>query len=195
MNIIFIDPPSIMGICRENELFQAASPSMGILYIAPYLKQKTDANVVVLDMGANSVQFTDFSCLIKKNKPSIVAISCKTFNILSTCRIANIVKKISPESIVIVGGAHSTALPEYTLCECQNIDAVVILHEGEKTVLDLYKRMKNFSPLNNDEIFIDMLGIVYRDRMGQIIHNKERGSVDELASLAFPDLSLIGNMP
>ncbi len=46
-----------------------------------------------------------------------------------------------PEAIIIVGGEHPTAMPEYTLRDCPAIDYVV-RGEGELTLLDLVHRIR-----------------------------------------------------
>jgi len=187
---MFIDPPSEIGTASESGTTTMPTPNMGIIYMATYIRQKTDANVLVLDMVANKIQFVDIPNIIKKFQPSIVGISSKTFNILSAFKLSGIIKNISPETVIIVGGAHPTALPDYTLNECLYIDAIV-LGEGEDTLLDLIERMKNGNNFNNDDIFTDILGIVYRNRYGQIVSNKERSLITDLDSLPFPDISLV----
>lgn len=192
MNVIFIDPPSLIGTCRENEFLKVPGPHMGILYIADHLKRKTDAHVLVLDMGGNSARCTDMVWSIKRNKPSFIVISSKTSSILSTYGISACIKKIDPNITVIVGGAHSDALPEYTLNECREIDAIVLLREAENTLIEVYERIKHLASSINDEIFLDLPGIVYRDSHDRIISNKIPSLLE---SITFPDLSLVGSMP
>lgn len=192
MNVMFIDPPSLQGGASENVSIgdgtNLTSPNMGILYMATYLKSKTHAKVSILDMAANNIEFTRLPDIFKYFQPSLVCISSKTFNILSTYKISRIVKKINPKTAVLVGGAHPTALPEHTLIECHNIDAVA-LREGENTVLDLYERMKDGYELPN--VFVDLPGVVYRNGTGQIVHNEERRLIKDLDALPFPDFSLV----
>lgn len=190
MNITFVDPPSLMGTAFESESTKMSTPNMGILYIATYIKQKTDANVTVLDMIASNLSFLNVSDILKKTQPSIVCISTKTFNILAAYKLSNIIKKINERILIIVGGAHPTALPDHTLNECPDVDAVA-LREGEDTVLEIYERMKKSNKLSKDVIFDDVFGVVYRDDSGQIIHNKERKLIADLDTLPFPDMSLV----
>jgi radical SAM superfamily enzyme YgiQ (UPF0313 family) len=190
MNVMFIDPPSEMGTASESVLTTMPTPNMGIIYMATYIRQKTGANIFVLDMAANKIKFKDLPDLLNNFQPSIVGISSKTFNILSAFKLSNIIKNISPETVIIAGGAHPTALPDYTLNECPDIDAIV-LREGEETLLDLIESMKNGNNLINDNIFKDIFGIVYRNRYNQIVTNRERSLITDLDSLPFPDLALV----
>lgn len=142
MNVMLINPISLSGKSSEAEYkYKSTTPYMGLIYIATYLKSKTDAKVLLLDMTIDSLSFQEIASVAKDFQPSIVGISSKTFTILMTYKLAGIIKSVDPKTIILVGGAHPTALPEHTLNECRNIDAVII-REGEHTMLDLYNRMK-----------------------------------------------------
>lgn len=189
MNILFIDPPSFKGTLSHDEKTKLPSPNIGIIYIATYLKEKINANVLILDMVHDNIGFMDLPKIIKEFSPSVVGISAKTFNILSAYKLSNIIKKVSRKIVIILGGAHGTALPEYTLGECSDIDAIV-LREGEETVLDLCTRIGDSYDLT-DDIFVDVPGIVYRNKYGQVIKNNERELIADLDTLPFPDLSFV----
>ena len=190
MNVLFIDPPSLEGLVVEKAgEKRLPTPNMGIVYIASYLKLKTEACMLILDAAAERITSRSVTDIIKDFDPSLVCISSKTFNILSTYKYAKLVKNIVPQAIVLVGGAHSTALPEHTLHECPDIDAVV-MREGEDTVLEVYSRIKGGYSIAPDA-FENVAGIVWRNPSGRIIHNKERDLIADLDSLPFPDLSLV----
>lgn len=191
MNIMFIELPSLIGGATESGRQTILSePNMGLIYMATYLKSKTDANVLVLDMVANKINFSNISNAVKDFQPSIVCISAKTFNILAAYKLSSIIKNISSKTVIIIGGAHPTALPEHTLNECHDID-IVALREGENTVVELYERLKNGYNLSNADLFVEIDGIVYRDKFEQIVRNKDRSLITDLDSLPFPDFSLV----
>ncbi|NOT49164.1 MAG: B12-binding domain-containing radical SAM protein [Acidobacteria bacterium] len=54
----------------------------------------------------------------------------------------NQVREAFPDAVMIVGGEHPTAMPEYTLRDCAAIDYVV-RGEGELTLLDLVHRIRS----------------------------------------------------
>ena len=190
MRVLFIDPPSPTGGATEfGEKEKLASPNMGIIYIATYLKSRTDADVLVIDMLHNNLSFSSLSAVVKDFQPSLVGITSKTMNILSSYKVAGIIKAISPKTVIIIGGAHPTALPQHTLNECADIDAVVV-QEGENTCLELYNRMKEGYGTHR-ECFVNLTGVVWRDKFGEIQTNKERELISDLDSLPFPDLSIV----
>lgn len=190
MNVMLINPISLSGKSSEAEYkYKSTTPYMGLIYIATYLKSKTDAKVLLLDMTIDSLSFQEIASVAKDFQPSIVGISSKTFTILTTYKLAGIIKSVDPKTIILVGGAHPTALPEHTLNECRNIDAVII-REGEHTMLDLYNRMKGGYDLP-DDIFTDIEGIVWTNKSGEAVVNKTRSLIQNLDSLPFPDLSLV----
>jgi radical SAM superfamily enzyme YgiQ (UPF0313 family) len=190
MNVLFIDPPSIEGGVREKKNgAKAVSPNMGILYMSTYLRSKTNSIIQVIDMAAQEISFKDTGKIVKSFKPSLVGISSKTFNILSAYKLADIIKKVAKKTIVVVGGAHPTALPVYTLQECENIDAIIV-REGESTIIDLHMRMHEGYELQ-DEIFDNLAGVVWRNSLGEIIENQERKLIQDLDSLPFPDFSFV----
>ena len=89
MNVLLIDPPSLEGFAIEGAgERKLPTPNMGLIYIASYLKLKTDANVLVLDMPAYNIAFQGIGNIIKDFNPSLVGISSKTFNILSAYNLA-----------------------------------------------------------------------------------------------------------
>lgn len=149
-------------------------------------------NPISLSGKSSEAEYKYKSTTAKDFRPFIVGISSKTFTILMTYKLAGIIKSVDPKTIVVVGGAHPTALPEHTLNECRNIDAVII-REGEHTMLDLYNRMKGGYDLP-DDIFTDIEGIegiVWTNKSGEAVVNKTRSLIQNLDSLPFPDLSLV----
>ena len=68
--------------------------------------------------------------------PDAVGISALTWTIPTAYQLAEAVKEDSPDTPVILGGPHVSALPRRTLNECGAIDAA-ILGEGEQTFPDL----------------------------------------------------------
>ena len=189
MNIMLIDPPSLEGNVVEAKATKQPTPNLGLIYIATHIKNNTNADVQVIDMAAEQIGFSDLTSKIDQNKPELIGLSSKTFNVLSAYKIAKIVKSLNSDIIVILGGAHATALPENTLNECPEIDAVVI-REGEYAALDLVKRMeKGFH--NKDDLFNNLNGTVYKNKNGIIVENKKQQLIDDLDSLPYPDLSFV----
>ncbi len=72
-------------------------------------------------------------------RPDLVGLSILTPGMIEATRIAGFVKTIcGADTVVVAGGPHPTALPERTLREIPELDAVVV-GEGEATMLDLVR--------------------------------------------------------
>jgi anaerobic magnesium-protoporphyrin IX monomethyl ester cyclase len=190
MNVLFMDPPSLTGAVAESDANKLSSPNMGLLYLATCLRSQAAVNVRIMDLGSNPVRPDSLRESIRDLRPSMVGISAKTFNVLSAYGLAKIVKEINPGTLVLMGGAHPTALPEQTLRECLHLDAV-ILREGEQTTLELVRRITRDGRSNADDLFSELPGLVFRSPGGEIVNNGEREPMSDLDTLPFPDFSLV----
>ncbi len=97
------------------------------------------------------------------DKPYIFGFSVLTAAFKEAVVLSQELKRRYPDSIIVFGGVHPTAIPEEVLSYKQ-ID-VVIRGEAENTLMDFYRHVKgrkDFSHLEN---------ISYRDN-GKIVHNK-----------------------
>lgn len=111
-------------------------------------------------------------------KPYIFGFSVLTVAFKRAILLSGELKRKYPDSVIVFGGIHPTALPEEVLTY-KHIDAV-IRGEGENTLVEFYKCVKNKNS------FTGLDGLSYRNN-GAIVHNKlalEMVSLDTLP--AFP---------
>jgi len=128
LDILLINPP---WMTKDGNIWhgvKSTSPPLGLLYVAAYAESK-GRSVHVLDVNAEQLQFEHIESFIAARKPRFVGLTAVTAQIVNTHRIAGIVKRVSPNSEVIVGGVHATAMPEEVLSD-RNVD-FVIRGEGE----------------------------------------------------------------
>ncbi len=124
-------------------------PPMGILYLSSYLRSRM-ANVEIKITDGCKIGYKSTLQEIKIFKPDIVGISFYTTLAYGASKLAQEAKKILPSSIVVMGGAHATTLPEETL-KASGAD-IVVIGEGEKTfsrIVRLISQDKNLSELAN----------------------------------------------
>lgn len=111
-------------------------------------------------------------------KPYIFAFSVLTIALKSALAVSKELKRLYPDSIIVFGGIHPSAMPDEVL-SYQHINAV-IKGEAEKVLFDFYRCVKDgrdFSGLEN---------ISYR-KNGEIVHNAVTSAVDNLDNLpVFP---------
>lgn len=108
------------------------------------------------------------------NKPYIFGISCLTINIGRGLEIARLLKAKYPDSKVILGGIHPTALPEETL-NAGGVD-IVLRGEGEETLPLLYDAIKN------GQSYSDIEGISFKED-NKTIHNPSHPLIKNLNAI------------
>lgn len=83
-----------------------------------------------------------------------------------------------PTTLMIIGGEHVTALPEYTLRDCPFIDYLV-LGEGEETIVDVANRMDDADALHKTP------GLAYL-RDGQYVQTPPRARLRKVDEIPYP---------
>lgn len=112
---------------------------------------------------------------IEEISPDVVGITMHTGTYKSAKNIAAIVKYISSDIMVSVGGPHPTLDPEGVLHNDLNIDFAV-RGEGEYTFLELIQEKDKEN----------ILGLSYKKR-SHIINNPDRPFIEDLDVIPFPD--------
>lgn len=127
MKVTLVSPPSPFLIDQK------AFPPLGILYVAAYLREQ-GLEVEVLDL-ANKEDCLDEA--LANHDLEVCGISATTPQYPYALKVKDVVKRRNPKSIVFVGGAHASSLPQK--CLNDGFDAVVA-GEGEMAALDIAKR-------------------------------------------------------
>ena len=113
MKIIFVNP----GEYGEGKAYgPLLSPHMGVAYMASYLKHHNH-DVEVIEMPVYQMSYEDILKRVKEFSTDVLAITARSFNILSADKLATLAKKEIPNIKIVLGGAHATALPRRTLEE------------------------------------------------------------------------------
>ncbi len=117
--------------------------------------------------------------LLTDFQPDMVGLSAVTPLIPETAAIARLAKQLVGERVLTVaGGPHPSALPERTLEDCPDLDAVVV-GEGETAMVELAEK----GPSR------DIAGLVYRDGES-VIRTPRRPPTTDLDRLGPPALDL-----
>ena len=118
-------------------------------------------------------------------KPTVVGLTCSTFNRGRVRRVINWLKVYYPDVKIVVGGVHASFYPEQMI---QNYGAdFVVIGEGEETITQLCRAIDENAPLD----WIN--GIAYK--LGKsVVCTKPREPIPCLDSLPIPDYSYAGNM-
>lgn len=92
--------------------------------------------------------------------------------------IIQAVRKANPHLTIVCGGEHITAVPEFCLDDCPEID-ICVMGEGEETIVELLRA------LNGDGRPEDISGIVYRSENG-LTRTPPRARIRKLEEIPWP---------
>ena len=120
-------------------------------------------------------QITD---IIVEKKPAFVGSTVMTATMNITQQFFTLLKKKIPDTIVIIGGPHVSALPEKTLKDIPAVD-IGVIGEGDNTIIDILHAFDNNSDLQ------DVSGIVYR-KNEYIFRTTYRAPIENLSTLPIP---------
>jgi radical SAM superfamily enzyme YgiQ (UPF0313 family) len=140
--VLFIMPP--IGGWATHGVIKA--PNQYYAQLAAYIRQKETGEPFVIDGRALDLTYDDIKVKIKEIKPDLVVLG----DILHSTgglaviwhfnKTAQLVKEVSPQSKVAVGGLWYSALYQETLDENPAIDFVLI-GEGELTLVELLQKL------------------------------------------------------
>jgi radical SAM superfamily enzyme YgiQ (UPF0313 family) len=147
------------------------SPPLGLAYIASALMD-AGFTASAIDFNVSGLNLRRVDSFLKLDKPAIVGISAMTETYPQALEIARRIKETAPETVVVLGGAHPTILPEEVLAE-EAVDFVVV-GPGEDAMVALAKNVVRGEGSLGD---IRGLGFVFDGGM----------HVNERAELAHPD--------
>lgn len=175
--MIVINSSSKDGMKILQPFFQTTVP-LGI----GYLMAVTDREGIHIELVDEQIEKDVIEAVKKQVKnmerPYIFGFSVLTAAVKNSIIVSKRLKEIYPDSIIIFGGIHPSALPEEIL-SYSHIDLVVI-GEGEKTVPELYRHIKNGKDFRHLENIAYMRG-------GKIVKNKQAMPLEDFDRMpAFP---------
>ena len=174
MKILAIDP-GIQWI--EGKIVQRVYPRVGLAYIATVLSK--GYTVKVVDVSAYQTTVPQLHDSIVTFNPDMVCITAVAFHHDEALEAGKLAKKINPETVVVFGGAHPTALYE----EFLTAGDVIVLGEGEKTIMEIAEKVKDHS-----KDWEDISGVAFKSEDEIVV--KKRKEISNLDELPFPDWSL-----
>ncbi len=160
--VLLVKPSGRRGLSFAFELIP-----IGLEYIAAYIEDSVE-EIHIVDMEKEQ---RSFQRLVDVYKPDLVGFTLSATEHNEGLHLANIAKK--NEIAVVIGGYHSTAVPELMLSYPQ-VD-LVVRGEGEITMKELVEN-------GNAE---DVQGISYK-KNGKIIRNEDRPKIENLDNIPFP---------
>lgn len=194
MRVMFINPPNIQP--KDYQFPSLVFQPTGLAYLAAVLEKK-GVKVKIIDAFAEGWKkeriegnwritgLTDreIKQKIKRFKPNIVGVSIPfTSQARMGRRILKLIKEVNQEIFTLTGGADVSVRFREALAD-PNLD-VVIIGEGEKTILDLVKALAKKRDIKG------ISGIALQGKKG-VIRTKTRPFVSQLDSLPMPARHLL----
>lgn len=104
-----------------NEIYYVIQPNLGLGYLAAIV-QKHGHEVAILHPGKTKMNWDGFREHVKDGQYDLIGIQMFTHEMASVKKHIDIIKRYSPGTTVIVGGAHISAEPESTMAMLNGID-------------------------------------------------------------------------
>jgi len=156
-------------------------PPLGIAYIAGVLRREGH-EIEILDENAHDRPEGLLESALKKDF-EVVGFSATSASFPRAARLSRLVKEMSPDSKVILGGIHATIFPREILEANGSIDYIVA-GEGEETCMELVRRIQDCAAPS------DVSGVAYR-KDGGALENPRRPLIENLDDLPFPAYDLL----
>jgi len=147
---------------------------MGLALISAVL-EKAGHRVSVLDANAIGLKPEEVVPLV--SDADVIGLTAMTPTINTARVIAQYIKGAHPGLPIVLGGAHTTLLPEETLAFAPEID-ILVRGEGEDTIIDLLNTIEHKESPGN------IPGISFR-KDSEVVNNPPRPGYADLDSLPF----------
>jgi anaerobic magnesium-protoporphyrin IX monomethyl ester cyclase len=172
MNILLISPP-----LNPHHVLPNCVP-LGIAYIASVIRN-AGHQVTLLDFNSSTKDTLEKE--LKNNKIDLIGITVMIDSYLFTEEIIAVIKQISPEIPIVIGGSLVTSSPEIIL---KNTAAdIAVLGEGEESFLEIIAAISSGDNLNK------IPGICFKTG-GELHFTPPRPQLMNLDSIPFPAFAL-----
>ncbi len=161
-------------------------PNLGIMYLASMLIRE-GYEVKIFDENIH----TDVLGMMEEFAPALAGFTCVTAALGASCRMAAALKTTLPDTVVVIGGPHMSAVPKETIRESPVIDFGFI---GEAEVsLPMFCNMYLRDGKRELEDIADLPGLVYRGADGEVQSNRSAPFIEgqSMDDLPFPAWHLL----
>lgn len=177
MQFVFINPRRQYARFNVWRYINPVIPPIGLATLAAVLEEQGGHEVVIID--AHAEQLSDREVVTRVGKPDYIGITATTPEIEEAKRLSRLLKKATPNSLILMGGPHPTVLHEELVSEgwC---DAVV-RGEGEIPV----------ARLGSGDHLSEICSITWRKASGQVVVNPSESSSLKMDDIPFPAYHLL----
>lgn len=182
MKVLLISPHSTVVSYGILTPFAPVLPPLGLLSIGSVLRKEGHI-VAFCDLMLSARPLQVLRQKLKDFIPDVVCLTATTVQFSAVEEIAASLKKWDSLLWVLLGGSHVSSCPEESLRRCKELD-IGVLHEGESTVCELIRVLKEGGDLRQVE------GIVFWSEAGCVL-TPPRQLLMALDALPYPSYDLI----
>ena len=183
--ITLINPPEKLrvwaGIPKAHAHGVYCFPPLGLMHIQAAIEKRSHYVADICDPVVDDLDYPDFEQMLKRYPLDLVGISTYTHSLPDVQMTIDLVRKISPNSKIILGGPHCAMFPEYSIL-LKGIDGMVT-GDGEDPFLDIVKAH------DEGRDFSGISGVWWITDDGEIVRNEEMPSTKDLTRYPWPDRS------
>lgn len=190
MKICLIRPPRFMILSAIT--MRPAAP-LGLALVASSLREAGHEVKIIDSIAESPDQINPLGAkyathglrndeIIKRIPPDtdVIGFSCMfTMNWIQDRRLIDEIGEHFHNALIIAGGEHINAAPEFSLSQTKHLDAC-ILGEGEETAVEITRAFEK----NRDLSAVG--GIVYRTRAGEFINTGKRNRIRDIENIPWP---------
>ncbi len=186
MSILLINPPEKLrvwaGIPKAMAYGVYCFPPLGLMYIQAAVEKRMGKTVEIFDSVVDDLDYPEFERQLARYDLDLVGIEAYTHSLPDVQMTINIVRKLNPNAVIVLGGPHCTMFPEYAI-GLGGIDAT-INGDGEDAFCEIV------TAVEAGKSFEGIDGVWFKDRKtGEIVKNTERKSQKRLDAYPWPDRS------
>ncbi len=185
MKVLLIEP-NLSVNDRYGKALGEVGPTcepLGLAYLAGAIKRRGLDSVSILDAAALGLSPAQLESHLKDYQPDVIGVRIVTPMYIVAMDTLTMVRKVLPDSRIIIGGPHMSIFPRETISENPVIDAGVI-GEGEVTILELLDALREGSPLDK------VNGIAYREN-GKVMVTPPRPYLKDIDEAPVPARELL----
>ena len=185
MKIALVSPPvtaqTLVGETASMKSVLNVIPPLGLAYLAAVLEESGYA-VRIYD-GSLAMSLNQLADRLQEYKPDVVGLTSTTPAFPDARRTAERVRQILPGAVIVLGGAHVSAVPDALSQDCFDVG---VTGEGEATMLELVRQIETIGLGDLSGI----AGLVFR-RNGEIFMTEPRGYIKDLDTIPPPARHLL----
>ncbi|HOW28070.1 MAG TPA: radical SAM protein [Elusimicrobiota bacterium] len=185
MKVLLIQPPmrNLFSILTPKFVPEnwGYYPPLGILYLAAYLQKNSSHEVEILDTQVEKLSDEQIKAEVARRKPDMVGIQALTFTLRDCLNTARLVKEVSKDIPVVLGGRHVDCYPDETLGQPW-VDAVLL---GEADI----SFTKFVNAWGRPDELRKVPGIRFRDK-GEMVSTGQPEIITDINQLPFPARTL-----